>query len=323
MNIILTDKCNKQCSFCFANAQKKSTEMSLSNFIKILDFATFNLIQNNQPRINLGGGEPTLHPKFNTFIIELLKRNIYFSLISNGLYSEATAKYIQAGINSGKLEAILLNASELNNKNNFTIFNTNYLNLINNNNKFQNIIFSLTLNHKKNLAEEIGYIKWLFDNIIFYKLRISLDYPPGDKLGTYFIENTGYGEKIKKIQELCNANNITLIGDCIFPPCIFKNYKDFEGFKKQVKNTKTICSVRTIPFDIMPDLSYQHCYSASYLKGGNILKFENFDQAYKELSDQKEKILKTIEPLTPCIACQYYTNKICNSLCVGCLKTDL
>jgi len=156
------------------------------------------------------------------------------------------------------------------------------------------------------------------DNFEFKKLRISLDYPCADKTADYIINNTTYGDKLEKIIELCTKKNIQLIGDCIFFPCIFANSDKYNKFTNHVKNLATNCNETMIPFDIKPDLSYQHCYSAGFLGGKNILDFPNYAKAYEQLSNKKLSLLNNRTLPNPCLTCSYYKDKICNSLCLGC-----
>lgn len=323
MNLIITKNCNKNCSFCFANEHidRKPKEMTLADFLKFLDFLDREPNSAKTQRITLGGGEPTTHSQFNSFTMHFIKRHLHFSLISNGLYNEKISRSIIAAANSGCLDSILLNAAELKDTADFDLFKKNYFALIENNSPL-NIVLSLTLSKRKTPAEEISYFEWLLNNIKIHKLRISLDYPKADSDAKYFLKNLDYGKKLEKIAEHCLKNKITLIGDCLFFPCLFENIEKFENFKNKLKNFTTSCGKELIPFDILPDLSYQHCYSAGYLGENNILAYKNFTEAYEELSKKKELLLNKKAIPIDCQSCKYFINKKCNSLCLGCFTPN-
>lgn len=75
MNIVITGKCNRSCPYCFAKGKMQSdtdagnkntgpVAISLQNFDKCLDF----LKKSSRRRLNILGGEPTLHPVFEELI---------------------------------------------------------------------------------------------------------------------------------------------------------------------------------------------------------------------------------------------------------------
>ena len=83
-NIMLTYRCNLKCSYCFANefVNRDKAEISVRNFLKAVSFIT-----RTENYIGLIGGEPTLHPGFQT-IAELLIANPKVKgvrLFTNGL----------------------------------------------------------------------------------------------------------------------------------------------------------------------------------------------------------------------------------------------
>ena len=69
-NIMLTYRCNLNCSYCFANefVNKKNTDINVTNFRKAVEFFT----RAGDVSIGLIGGEPTLHPAFDLFMEMLI-----------------------------------------------------------------------------------------------------------------------------------------------------------------------------------------------------------------------------------------------------------
>lgn len=72
MYIQLVDFCNMSCSHCGFACKKKGETMSDETFYNILkkmeDYFDF---------VTIGGGEPTLHPNFMKYLVEIIASNIY------------------------------------------------------------------------------------------------------------------------------------------------------------------------------------------------------------------------------------------------------
>ena len=90
MYIQITDKCNMTCQHCcFSCGPKSGLHMSEKTF-----FQAVSLCEERGSYITIGGGEPTLHPKFWNFIGYLMSRahrlndEITISLVTNGKRTE-------------------------------------------------------------------------------------------------------------------------------------------------------------------------------------------------------------------------------------------
>lgn len=93
-NIIITDYCNLNCLYCFANNQspQNGNNMSLNIYTQILDFCSAE----SSP-IGIIGGEPTLHPEFKDILILTNKYcsifNTRATLFTNGIELEQYLPY--------------------------------------------------------------------------------------------------------------------------------------------------------------------------------------------------------------------------------------
>ena len=86
MYIQITDHCNMKCAHCaFSCSPKKKRFMTLETFEKAIDFI-------GDDHIDIGGGEPTLHPQFWAFIGYALGSCDYVWLATNGSQTEITVK---------------------------------------------------------------------------------------------------------------------------------------------------------------------------------------------------------------------------------------
>lgn len=107
MNLLLTNKCNQRCPYCFLagtldHVDKAMEEISIDNFEIALKYAREFLDFGLKKRINLLGGEPTLHSRFE----ELLRKAIYqktkdnadvifpVHVFSNGLFDIDLARFL-------------------------------------------------------------------------------------------------------------------------------------------------------------------------------------------------------------------------------------
>ena len=70
-NIMMTDVCNLQCPYCFANefVNKDKNEITEEAFDKAVDFIVGD---GSHSSVGLIGGEPTVHPKFEYFMRKLI-----------------------------------------------------------------------------------------------------------------------------------------------------------------------------------------------------------------------------------------------------------
>lgn len=97
--LIVTEKCNLACEYCFVNQDAK--DMTLDVALDCIDFVYGNSIKSKkQPSINFFGGEPLL--RWNDILVPVIeyskekKYNIVFGLTTNGvLLDEEKLKYMK------------------------------------------------------------------------------------------------------------------------------------------------------------------------------------------------------------------------------------
>lgn len=93
MYIQITNKCNMKCGHCGFSCNENGKNMSLRTFRKALEIA--------YEFVSIGGGEPTIHPKFWQFVCEALAVKEYVWLATNGKKTNAAitlAKMAKKGI---------------------------------------------------------------------------------------------------------------------------------------------------------------------------------------------------------------------------------
>ncbi len=110
MNIDLTNRCNLNCPFCFANANKRGelVELSIEQVRKMIDTAC--AVDTVKPVcFQFTGGEPTIHPQFLEALAEVKKRKLaQVQVATNGIRFAENADFAvqasQAGLNVAYLQ---------------------------------------------------------------------------------------------------------------------------------------------------------------------------------------------------------------------------
>lgn len=87
-NVLLTQYCNRSCPYCFAKRHMSDTSpddvLSWDDLIFLADL----LEKSGEKRFGILGGEPTLHPQFNDYMLYLLDRGFHVNVFTNGIMSE-------------------------------------------------------------------------------------------------------------------------------------------------------------------------------------------------------------------------------------------
>ena len=107
-NISITQRCNRGCSYCFAEEMMKSATgpnafMSLDEFEQSLNF----LERSGVHVATLLGGEPSIHPLFREMTDYALARGFRVLVLSGGIIPEKVLQYLQRA-ETGKV-AVMLN----------------------------------------------------------------------------------------------------------------------------------------------------------------------------------------------------------------------
>ena len=97
LHIEFTDACNLKCVYCnnphFSSPRKMMSDATFDNLIKHLSASKID-------RICIGGGEPTLHPKFPEFVYRLASVSKIVTIVTNGHWqsSEITKAMLDSPI---------------------------------------------------------------------------------------------------------------------------------------------------------------------------------------------------------------------------------
>lgn len=304
-NILLTNKCNLDCSYCFARESISNIqdEISIENFNKAIDF----IKKDGTDEIGLIGGEPLLHSKF-TEIIKILKND-----------------------NAINKVMIYTNGIELNKY--FDILNT------------EKFYFLINCNSAENLGDKYNKLKdniKLFNNS--NKAVLGINIYSGDKDNDYIFdllkdfqnkilrlsvsfsnrEKNETDDVLKKFREIkpivfnllekCIKNNIVPYYDCnSIPNCILsvsdkRIILQLQQIAEKMKIKYSIissCKNCNPVIDILPDLTAIRCFSFPEYKKTDISQFNSLKQLNLYFYNQIDIFAKTHFINEQCEDCKY------------------
>jgi len=321
MNLILTTRCAKGCSFCFTDDddKKNNIEMDISNVKKLMD--NFYSREKGPTNLKLLGGEPTQYSKFPEALSMALapEYNQYERttlLVSNILFNSTVLKTILDTDVDRKL-SLLVNGMELDEYNRINLFKHNITEL---GKVYDTLSIAITLADNKSLEYHKKYIEFLDESGVINSvssIRLGIDLS-----NTNIINNKKYGEIIKAYFELALKYNVTSHFDCQIPPCVFesneiKHLIDI-GFISPERQEKTF-NCFAPPLDIMPDLKTEFCYQTIGIIAPvlNILDYTKLLDLKNDMMDSYEETHKKINQPDECLNCEHY-DVLCRGLCVGC-----
>lgn len=275
-NLSITTMCNRDCAYCFSklpiNEFKSPLEMEMEFFLSILDFLELNKIS----QVRLLGGEPTLHPLFNSFVEVSLARGFRVLIFSNGFMPDSVISYlVETPVDR---VVILINSTGFPK---YSPKEKKKLTMV-----FQRLGKRAFLGcNIDNPGIQLNFLLELIKEYnLFPLVRLGLAHPCIDRQNKflhprYYIE---IGEKITEFAFNAHAFEVKIELDCGFVPCMFPE-EAFHLLEK--KEIGLQCG--PIP-DILPDGRIISCYPLASLH------YETFskNQIAEELKDKFEECLK-------------------------------
>lgn len=309
-NLILTDKCQRNCNYCFAK-ESNSGEFGFDEFKKAVEF-----IKTGPPVVYLLGGEPTEHPMITTFIEHLLDEKMVTRMFTNGMAFSDRSKNIKNVIDrmsdkhKGEID-ILFNVN-VNNPNirsdQEDLFQKQFFSI------FKDITYIGHTIYDKN--ENLNYlIDTILDNRLEPAIRLGLALPICGKENMY-LRREDYQEtavNVMALVEKARQLNIEVDFDCGFPMCMF-SFEEVSFLMQQKKsNAAFICGQA---LDIYPNLDVTNCFPLSQLHKVNIKDFKNIQDLYKYFNNYFKTERGTY--MDVCQDCFYF-----NYACAGGCKAFL
>lgn len=307
-NIILNGNCNRKCVYCFSQLkERKKSQLSLDNLTFICDF----FARSKKRKINILGGEPTLHPQFDIFLEYLISRGFVLHVFTNGMAPAATLKKIEGVISRWQLTRqrlkFIVNVNE-------EKYRTPQEKKLQQRTFCQLHDFS-TLSF--NIFEKDCHMDFLLELIARHKLipeiRLGLAAPILGKSNQYlFIEDyPGIVKKIDAFSGQCQENAVDLVFDCGFPLCIFPDEEIGKLYKNKTQ-LKFVC--HPIP-DIDPELNVTHCYPLSDYFPKKLNEFRDLQEIYSYFRAILAKNQQAAGIFAACPNCEYRHRGMCDGGC--------
>jgi organic radical activating enzyme len=314
-NVLITDYCNRACSYCFARNEispcsgsstpktHEETSMSLEDLDRVIRF--FHRSEMSTMRIL--GGEPTIHPRFPQIIDKVLDAGFEIRIFTGGLIPPKIKKYIKT-LDASKV-MLIMNMScpsetsapgELN--------------------RITQNVYELA--HYCTLGYTI--YKPDFDATFLVDLATQSQCQPRIRLGIGVpqikaenarIDPQQYPLVAKNILRLVrqsDSNNVAVEFDCGFPFCMFTpeelGYLITWGCK-----TNFVCSPT---IDISPTLEVWPCFALSSMYRERLDKFETRQELVAYFA-HKSKPYRTFGLYDLCHACKHKKRGQCAGGCLS------
>ena len=281
-NIMITEKCNLRCPYCFANefVGKSTEDISLTSFKKALDFS----LTNSEETIGIIGGEPTIHKQFRGMLKLIIEDNRIqrCTLFTNGILID---KYIKELTHPKFNLLINCNAPQ-------DIGEEQFNRMVHNIAKFtgeyymgDRITLGINMYHP-NFSYE--YILELLKQYNFKYVRTSISVPNSEQLRNksaldYFYEMKPY--VLKFYYDALDAGIIPFYDCNAMPQCIFEKH-EIETLEQKLiatgnEDRNLLCDLTTCEpvIDILPDLSVIRCFALSEYEKAKISDFNTIFEA--------------------------------------------
>jgi radical SAM protein with 4Fe4S-binding SPASM domain len=309
-NIILNSNCNRKCVYCFSHlGNREKKQLTLDNLTVICDF----LDRSRKRKVNVLGGEPSLHPQFDLFLEYLISRGYVVHVFTNGMMPSSALEAVRVliakrGLTRKRLKFIVnVNEERYRSEEEKRLQAKTFRVL----GDFATLSFNIF-----ETGCELDFLAQLIDeNRLIPEIRLGLASPVSGKGNRYLQVKSyrGIAQKIYEFSDTCQEGGIDLVFDCGFPLCIFT---DEEIGKLYKHKTQLKFTCRPIP-DIDPELNVYHCYPLSGYHPRSLAQFRDLGDVRRYFMDLLRR--SDLQPgiFETCIECAYRRRGMCAGGCKG------
>jgi len=287
MNTMLTTRCNRNCTFCFAGT-KYHKDISMDDVKTVLDFHRASNISD----FRVLGGEPTLHPLFKDIISLAVSEGFSIYIMSNCIMPAHVVDFLSTIEDMN----IMCNASAQ---------ATDSIDAINK----REYAFT-TIGHRIVLSvtatQPFIDHTWIADTInkyhMIHAVRIGVAQPCGIKGGNVYLHPNNYemfGNVLQSAAAYLDKRNIMVYVDCGMVHCMRPSdisVDDFDAF--------VFCDPVV---DITPDLNVYRCFPLSTDTTFPLSDFTDREHIVSFFNDHYASI----------------ANKGCRAQCTDCVDADV
>jgi len=314
-NLVLTYRCNLCCSYCFANeyVNHTSTDMSLETVEHILDF----LRRSGETRVGLIGGEPTIHPDFQS-IVKMIKEKGFtsYTVFTNGIILSDYLEQIQSDnasalININEPSVI---GEDSTRKLMGTIYRIKALNMEN------SITLGINLYHTD---YDFSFIKSLLELLSQHTLRVSVCVPnETEKRNSQINYLASYKNTIYRMFDELHKIDVIPRFDCNrLPFCLFKD--DLEEKIPFFRSIANDCNFFSGAYpcapaiDILPDKTVIRCFGLSDCSKVCLQDFQTLSDIREHYRVEFDTLSYHIPILPDCISCYEHNAGRCAGGCLS------
>lgn len=313
MNIVIESKCNQTCSFCFAHeilSQKNIPErMELSEIEFLISFF------GDKPRkINIIGGEPTLHPQLLQIIKSFYNAGHLVTLITNTLTSIDTMAQCLP-----YLAGVLVNYRH---PDSYTAKQSKQI----------KAVMDLLVTHRKSrpdsqqpfsidlgvtftkVGQDYQYLLAAAEKYTPRAIRWDLSKPSANHKNNWLdpFENPTIGDWIVTFIKQFDEIGIGTCVDCPVPYCIFSDTQ-IHFLEKKVERFRGRCNP---PLDILPGLSAIHCFPlAGVCEPVLLSEVGTYDNLFRFIAGLVRKGTLDVGLMEKCHQCHWYIESKCQGYC--------
>ena len=305
-NLMLTNWCNYKCPYCFGmdrmSPKVKAHAMTDEVFLGIMNWLVASKYRDP---IHLMGGEPTLHPKFEWIVDEVLDHDFGITVFSN-LATEKAPEYAE------KLASFPI-TWEVN---------------VNPPSKWtseQRLRIETALSHLKHMASITFNVmpdeddnEWAIELTLKYNLdrRIKVGFVlPTYTQSNYALNDNEYYVVAEKVTELAQKGEkygITLEYECGVPTCAFTDEQLGILWKCGSKLKSGCCS----RLDITPHGEVIYCLPLASVASKMYNEFANYQEA-KEWFERSFAPYRRLGRTVNCATCPLMNPRQCNGACLA------
>lgn len=317
MNILLTSKCNRKCSYCFAqerisysteNLPAKETPLFISpeNFQTAIEFAS----KNNIPSVGILGGEPSMHPQFVEFLHAAWELQLHTRIFTNGLWRDTDIAALEtlSGDLKNKISIVVNVNGPTRTRAAEQAMQENLLRRLHS-------LCSLSFNISRADFDPFFLPEMISTYGIRTHIRLGIAQPLA-ALDNEHIDISEYRTMVPTLLELaerCDEKNIGLGFDCGFIYCMFTE----EELGKLIFSGARFKSSCGPAVDVGTDLSAWACFPLSTFATGALLsEFENHDALVGSFRKQFGALFDA-GSLPECISCRYRKRNQCSGGCAA------
>ena len=322
MNVLLTNRCNRRCSYCFLGSDLVAPDadghdMRREDFSLVLRYAEQLVTLGAKERLNIMGGEPTLHPEFEGIFkkalayrgvrggLEFLPVNVF----SNGLFERGIGT-LMAREACGLM--ININHPDTYNSREWELLESNLGEISSIARDSGKLSFSFNIYSPE---QEFDFLLDMAARHGVSQVRVDLSRPAPGR-GNTFVDTDQLKGAVGAFVALVRSSrerNIDVISDCCLPVCSFSD----EQLKDVIECGVDISFSCSGAIDVNYDLELWYCGPLRHLKFGKVTDFADGREILKALEAKTYHLRWNVFPFDRCESCKWRTLKICQCGCLS------